>query len=130
MKKKRFNTFGELEAKIMEIVWGLENASVRDVLNRIKVKAQKKPAYTTIMTVMARLCEKEILGRKFNGDTYIYAPVQNKEQFLSSASKKILNNLINDFGEDVAVAGFIDALESNNIKKSEKLRNKLKKIIK
>lgn len=128
MKKQEFSTLGELETKVMEVVWGLGKASVRDVLNNIK--CEKKLAYTTIMTVMSRLYDKNILRREFRNDAYIYVPVQDQKSFFESTSKKIINNLIMKFGEDVAVAGFIDVMELNNQKKSKALRNKLKTIIK
>lgn len=128
MNKKEFNnTLGELEAEIMEIMWNLDNASVREVLNKIRQK--KKLAYTTIMTVMARLCEKGILKRKLNeNDAYIYTPTKDKPAFLASVSRKIINGLIDEFGEDVAVAQFIDCLENSGIKKSKEWRKRLRKI--
>ena len=112
----------------MEAIWQLGAASVRDILNYFKGK--KKPAYTTIMTVMARLHKKGILRRQFKNDAYIYTPIQNRENFSASMSKKIIHSLINEFGEEAAVAGFIDTLENSNIKKSKALRQKLKEIIK
>ena len=129
MKKKEFNKIlGELETEIMEIVWQLKSASVREVLN--KIKREKKLAYTTIMTVMTRLCDKGILKRKLKNDAYIYTPFQDKQSFFASVSKKIIDNLINEFGEDMAVAQFIDIIESSDIKKSKEWRRKLKKVIK
>jgi len=127
--KKFGKPLGELEEEIMEIVWKLKSASVRDVLAVLEKK--RKIAYTTVMTVMARLCQKGILQRKMNGhDAYIYKPVQCKEKFLSSASKNIISHLIKEFGEDMAVAQFIDVLESANIKKSRQWRQRLREIIK
>lgn len=128
MKKKEINTLGELEAKVMEVVWKLGSATVRDVLNHIKSK--KKPAYTTVMTVMARLYNKGILKRQSKKDAYIYTPAQDKQKFSATMTKKIIHSLIDRFGEDVAVAGFIDTLENSNINKSKALRKKLKEIIK
>ena len=128
MKKKEINGLGELENKVMETVWGLGKASVRDVLNNIK--SQKQLAYTTIMTVMSRLYDKNILKREFKNDAYIYSSVQDQKTFMASISKKIINNLITKFGEDVAVAGFIDVMEVNNSQKTIELRKKLKTIIK
>lgn len=129
MPKKEYNKIlGKLEAEIMEIVWELGSTSVRDVLNKIKKK--KKLAYTTIMTVMSRLSDKGILKRKLKNDAYIYTPVQDKQSFYAATSKKIIKNLINEFGEDVAVAQFIDIVENGDLKKSKEWRHKLEKIIK
>jgi len=82
MKKKEINGLGELENKVMETVWELGKASVRDVLNNIK--SQKQLAYTTIMTVMSRLYDKDILTREFKNDAYIYSPVQDQKTFMAS----------------------------------------------
>lgn len=128
MKNELKKPLGELEAKIMEIVWQLRSASVRDVLKRIK--GAKKPAYTTVMTVMGRLSDKGILRRQLKNDCYVYRPVQDKQHFLASSSKKIIQGLIDEFGAEVAVAGFIDTIENSDSKKSKELRRKLKKIAK
>lgn len=127
MKKKKITQIlGDLEAEIMEIVWKLETVSVRQVFSRLKKK--RKIAYTTVMTVMARLAQKGILSRKLDeSGAYIYAPIQDKSAFFAAASKKVINSLINEFGE-VAVAQFIDVVESSNLKDLEKWQKKLKKI--
>lgn len=127
MKKSKIKTsLGELEAEIMEAVWNLESASVRQILNRLKKK--RDIAYTTVMTVMGRLCDKLILKRKFNGDgAYVYTAVQAKSNFLAAASKRAISGLLKEFGE-VAVAQFVDAVESSSLKNLEEWREKLKKI--
>lgn len=128
MEIKKINqVFGELEKEIMEVVWRLDSVSVRDVLSELKKK--KKLAYTTIMTVMSRLHDKKILKREIKGDTYIYAPVQDKKSFFSSVSKKIIAELINEFGKDLAIAQFINVLEGRDLEESKELRKKLKQII-
>ena len=120
--------FGDLEADIMEILWQKKHASVRQVLN--KLLKQRKVAYTTVMTVMSRLCEKGILKRKLqlNG-AYVYRPVQPREDFLAAASEKIIKGLISDYGH-LAVAQFIDLLESTDSRNLAKWRRQLKKFIK
>lgn len=117
---------GELEAEIMEIIWKLESVSVREVLNIFRKR--KKVAYTTIMTVMARLAGKGILKRKLDeSGAYVYTPAQDKEMFLAISSRKIIKNLINEFGE-VAVAQFIDVVEDSDLKDLAGWQKKLKKI--
>jgi len=118
---------GNLEEEVMEAMWKLKKAKVRDVLDSFK--GTKKPAYTTVMTVMTRLSQKGILKRKMVNDYYIYKPVQNKESFLAQNSKKIINSLFKNFGEDLAIAQFIDHIENIDYKKSKDLRKKLKDII-
>lgn len=127
MKKNNSKqSLGKLESEIMEIVWKTNSASVRHVLN--KMKKRKKIAYTTVMTVMSRLADKQLLNRKLNeSGAYIYSPTQSKQAFLESSSKQAINHLIKEFGE-VAVAQFIDIIESGNLKNFQEWKKKLKNI--
>ena len=52
--------FGELEAKVMNAVWSLEEPTVHDVVKRLGKKAN----YKTVMTVMNRLVDKGFLERR------------------------------------------------------------------
>lgn len=110
----------------MEIVWKFKSASVREVLDNLKKR--RKVAYTTVMTVMARLADKGILNRKLDkSGAYVYVPSQDKETFLAASSRKLIKNLIDEFGE-VAVAQFIDAVSDSNQKDLAQWQKKLKKI--
>ncbi|MEK7189531.1 MAG: BlaI/MecI/CopY family transcriptional regulator [Patescibacteria group bacterium] len=120
------HNFGELEAVIMDTVWRLGQASVKDVLN--KLAKHRQVAYTTVMTVMSRLFTKGILKRQLDANgAYLYTPKQNRASFLAAASKQAVGRLLKTYGE-VAVAQFFDILESGNIKKMEQWRRKLKNI--
>lgn len=124
--KNSTKVLGELESKIMEEVWKIKNATVRDVLNKISKK--KKLAYTTVMTVMNRLHEKGLLECADDScGAYIYSPVHDRETFQARTSKKIISGLIKDFGE-VAVAQFVDVLENDKSEDLAAWRKKLKKI--
>lgn len=127
-KKEENKILGCLEEEIMKIIWKIKEATVRDVLKNIK--RDKKPAYTTIMTVMNRLEKKGILKRKLQDDSYVYKPTHNKENFLALSSKKIVDSLFKNFGEDLAIAQFMNHLEKVDTEKSKELKEKLKKIIK
>jgi len=117
---------GELEAEIMEVIWKLKSASVRQVWT--KLKRCRPLAYTTVMTVMGRLVLKGILKRQLNDSgAYIYVSAQKKEKFLADSSRKLIKNLIQEFGE-VAVAQFIGVVEDSNLKDLAKWQKKLKKI--
>lgn len=99
---------GTLEAEIMEILWRTGEATVREVVDEL---AQRRPiAYTTVMTVMGRLVEKELLRRTRDGPGYRYQPTSTKETFLEQASQRIVEDLVADLGE-VAIAKFVEVLE-------------------
>lgn len=110
---------GELQARIMEIAWDRGRVTVRDVLGALD--SQRDLAYTTVMTVMARLADEGVLARERDGKTYIYRPVHTREEFRAGISGSIVNDLVADFGE-VALAQFVDALEHADPASLERLR--------
>jgi len=93
---------GPLEAEAMEVLWaGAEPLSVRAVLDRVNTDRVPPLAYTTVMTVLARLADKGILLRERDGRGYVYRPA------LSDAASIAVRGVVRDFGE-AAVAGFVD----------------------
>ena len=116
---------GELEADIMGLLWeDGRPMTVREVLARLNAERERPVAYTTVMTVMARLAEKGILERTLVGQTYEYHVALSREAFLRRASETIARELIEDFGE-VAVVSFISALERIDPKRLQELRKYL-----
>ena len=125
MAKQKFKPLAELETEIMTILWDLESASVRAVVDRLRKK--REVAYTTIMTTMSRLHAKGVLKRNQDASgAYIYTPAEDKQNFLAHVSGNMINNLLNNFG-DVAVAQFIDILGNSRYNTAE-WRKKLKSI--
>lgn len=97
--------FGELEARIMDIMWTLDEGSIQDVCDRLG-----EVNYLTITTVMNRLVYKNVLRRWRVGKAYFYAPLRTREAFLSDVSEQVVNSLVKDFGT-LAISQFVDALE-------------------
>ena len=71
----------ELEAEVMDAVWGLEEASVRDVMDAVNRSAAKPRAYTTYMTILRRLHAKELLVRRREGKTDFYSPAYSRDEY-------------------------------------------------
>ncbi len=109
---------GSLEADVMRLAWAArEPLSVRVVLDRLNDGRTPPLAYTTVMTVMARLAEKEILRRTLNGRGYLY------EAAVPDAAAIAVRNLVRDFG-DAAVAGFAQEARAD-----PKLRARLERLL-
>ncbi|MFA4831184.1 MAG: BlaI/MecI/CopY family transcriptional regulator [Patescibacteria group bacterium] len=120
-------SLGELEAEVMEIIWKQKEGTVRSILGQIQKK--KKIAYTTIMTIMSRLYEKSLLRRRADASgAYRYFPRQTKEEFFARVSGDLITKMLKNYG-DVAVARFVDILNSDEFKQSEEWRKKIHKIV-
>ena len=99
--------FGELEAKIMDLIWQLEEATVNDVVAHL----DESYHYNTVMTIMNRLVEKGFLKRRREGRAYIYSAVEDREAFLARVSRQVVEGLLQDFGR-LAIAQFIDVADA------------------
>lgn len=114
---------GDLEREIMETIWARNGGSVRDVLTALNGRrpAEHQLAYTTVMTVMARLAEKRLLGRRLVGKAHEYDVAETREAFLARSSQDIARQMIVDFG-DAAVASFLTVLQDVAPDRLSKLR--------
>jgi predicted transcriptional regulator len=93
---------GPLEAEVMHVLWAKDGpVSVREVLGHLNKGRRPPLAYTTVMTVMARLAEKEILRRELDGRGYRY------EAEVPDAASIAVREVMRDFGE-AAMAQFVD----------------------
>jgi predicted transcriptional regulator len=110
----------ELEAEVMDEVWSRDEVTVRDVLEALNA-GRKQRAYTTIMTIMARLHRKGLLQRERRGKTDVYRPVMSREEYLDARAKREVDELVADYG-DLALAHFARQLQTLDPKRREQLR--------
>lgn len=101
---------GDLETEIMAIMWRRGEATVRDVLGDLA--SRRELAYTTVMTVMARLAEKGLLRRRLQGKAHWYEVAQSRDEFLRNTSQRLVRSLIEEFG-DVAMAAMLQEMEQD-----------------
>lgn len=86
----------------MDILWaGDEALSVRQVLDSLNADRTPPLAYTTVMTVLARLTDKGILERTPVGRMFAYAPALGDEAAIA------VSGVVHDYGE-AALAHFVE----------------------
>ncbi|MBY5161686.1 BlaI/MecI/CopY family transcriptional regulator [Salsipaludibacter albus] len=91
---------GPLEQDVMDVVWSLKDATVRDVHEEL-VK-DRKIAYTTVMTTMARLASKGLLRRDTTGLAHRYRPTVSQDTYLRSALSRVLGWALDRYPEPAA----------------------------
>ncbi len=109
-------TLGELEQKIMDILWENKSCSGRDVLKVLE--KDKKLAYTTVATILQRLFDKGLLDRKEDKNGYLYSPKITKEKYSKSIAQSFLRKFINSYG-DTAIASFAESVDNLPEKKRQ-----------
>jgi predicted transcriptional regulator len=83
----------------MEEVWQQHHASVRDVMEVLNACARNERAYTTYMTIMARLDTKGLLERTREGKTDFYRPVYSRDRYTDLRAEAEVDSLVDQFGE-------------------------------
>jgi predicted transcriptional regulator len=83
------------ELEVMEELWRLGRASVRELLENLPKK--KQPAYTTVQTIVRRLEEKGAVRqvRKI-GNAHIYEPAISR----LAAHRRLVRDFLDLFGGD------------------------------
>jgi predicted transcriptional regulator len=95
----------ELESEVMEELWSQGEATVRTVMDALNKRASKERAYTTYMTIMARLHTKDVLTRRREGKTDFYAPRLDRDEFMAARARAEVDGLVAQYG-DVALSHF------------------------
>jgi BlaI family penicillinase repressor len=83
----------KFELEIMEAVWSLGAASVREIQEQLPER--KRPAYTTVQTIIYRLEEKGAVRRvKKIGNAHIFEAVVTRK----AAHRRLIEDLLHVFG--------------------------------
>ena len=94
------NLLGPLEQDVMDVVWRLGDATVRDVHDQLV--DQRKIAYTTVMTTMTRLASKGLLQRDTQSLAHRYRPAVSQDSYLRSALGRVLTWALERYPEPAA----------------------------
>ncbi|MGI8872963.1 MAG: BlaI/MecI/CopY family transcriptional regulator [Egibacteraceae bacterium] len=99
---------GPLETAVMETVWRLGETTVRDV--HAELEKERDIAYTTVMTTMARLASKGLLGRDTSGLAHRYLPSLSREEYARSTVTSVVDWLVDSFPEP-AMSYFVKVID-------------------
>lgn len=92
---------GPLEAEVMRALWASRSPlSVRAMVDHLNQQRTRPLAYTTVMTVMARLAEKGLLRRERDGRGFLYEPA------VDDVAELAVRRVVREYG-DAAVARFV-----------------------
>jgi len=91
MRKKSLDHFGELQRAVIEVVWELGEASVRQVWKRLC--RHKELAYTTVLTAMQRLERAGWLKHRVEGRKHIYLPTRTRAQAGAGSVQKFVQRM-------------------------------------
>ncbi len=84
---------GKREEQIMQVVWQLEQAFIKDIIDEMP---EPKPHYNTVATIVKILTEKGFLQAEKLGNTFRYTPlvtlVEYRQQDVATIKRKYFGN--------------------------------------
>ena len=92
MKEKKVTRLTKAEEQVMQILWELREAVVKDLMEHFE---EPKPAYTTVATVLRVLEKKGFVSFRKVGNTYLYSPLVSKVEYTRFQVTNLLTNYFN-----------------------------------
>lgn len=89
----------------MGVIWDRGEASVREVMDVLNTGREKPRAYTTYMTILSRLDEKDLVTRRREGRSDHFSAVTSREAYSDLRAQAEVAVLVDTFG-DVALGHF------------------------
>lgn len=87
---------GSLEAQLMDLLWdATAHLSGQEVCDRLDGQHN----YKTVMTVLNRLVEKDLLKRELDGRAYRYRPSDDRAAFLRSVADELVRGYTQAYGD-------------------------------
>ncbi|MFW6371641.1 MAG: BlaI/MecI/CopY family transcriptional regulator [Bacteroidota bacterium] len=77
------------EEQVMQILWKLEKAFVKDLIDEIP---EPKPAYNTVSTIVRILEKKGFVDHNAYGKTHEYFPLVSREEYTRSYMRNFMRN--------------------------------------
>ncbi len=123
MRKPRLS---KLELQIMDVLWSSGPSSIRDVQERLP--GPRRPAYTTIQTMVYRLEAKKVLRRTSKvGNAHLFEALVSRD----AAQASLVDDFLALFGGRMqpVMARLIEAgnLSEEDVAEAEKLLRELRR---
>src|SRR3954468_13092406 len=91
MFKTKIRRLGDLQLRILQILWRLRRASVGVVHEELGGSAQF--AYTTIATMLRKMEERRLVGHQEEGRTFIYSARVTEAEVSRTMANDLLDKM-------------------------------------
>jgi BlaI family penicillinase repressor len=118
--KANYKPLTKAEEDIMQVLWGLEKAFVKEIVDGMP---DPKPHYNTVSTIIKILTDKGVVGFETFGKANRYYPLIKKDEY----SKKTMKNFVKKYFEGSYSNMFSFFAKENDISVAD-LENILKEL--
>jgi len=91
MSKERTHRLGDLQLKIMKVLWQRGECMVSDVF--ADISKERDLAYTTIATMLRKMEARGLISHRADGRTFIYRAAIDEHAVTSNMSDHLIDRL-------------------------------------
>jgi BlaI family penicillinase repressor len=106
MRRKTLHGLGDLQAKVMELVWDRGEATVAEAAEHLG--RRRAMTYTTVLVAMQKLEKKGWLTHRVDGRAYVYRPVRSRATAQAGLLAEVLDGVF-DGDPKLLVSQLLDA---------------------
>lgn len=117
-------SLGPLETEILNLVWELETATVKDVHERILADPNRELAYASVTTILNRLTTKGWLACDKHLRCFIWRPLLSKAEAQALLAYEQLQQFLAVDSPDV-VAALADRLDQSSVEQLAAISQRL-----
>ena len=118
----QFKTLTKAEEQVMQVLWRLQHAFVKDIVDAMP---NPKPHYNTVSTILKILTDKGFASFESFGKSNRFFPVVLKDEYSRKSISQFVGNYFN--GSFAGMLSFFAKEKDINIKELEALLEQLKK---
>jgi len=118
-------SLGPLETEILNLIWDLESATVKQLHDQILANPDRELAYTSVTTVLTRLTKKGWLACDKQNRSFVWRPLVSREQAKSLWAYDQLQQFL-AVGNPDTVAAFADHLDQASVEQLEAIADKIR----
>ena len=124
MARKKLSSLTDLEIDIMNIVWRLRRATVRQIVDSLR--AQRPLAYTPVQTVLSILTQKGVVRHTREGRAFVYTAIVKPEGVRREVIQAVVDKLFAGSSQSLV----LHLIESDALtaEEAESLRNLLDRV--
>jgi BlaI family transcriptional regulator, penicillinase repressor len=93
MTKPRTHRLGDLQLKIMKVLWERREATVADV--HAALAPDEDLAYTTVATMLRKMEDRDLVAHRLDGRTFVYRARIEAHAVTRGMSDHLLDRLFN-----------------------------------
>ena len=112
------------EEQIMQILWKLEKAFVKEIIEYFD---DPKPAYNTVSTIIRILEKKEFVSHNTFGKTHQYYPLIKKDEYKQKSLRKMIDGYFNNSYK--SLVSFFSKEEDLSIEEMEEIKKMMEEKI-